>query len=395
MPTNASNMIAAYSAICGLEVTVRGPFLNFDADPDALKRMRRVRSCPPVVSEPCPDGSVKGPAELNDNICDLELREMGGFSESGDAFMVAARAAPFAQSGDLQRFDLGTVGEAASSERGPPPPPPSPRGGARPAPPPSRRRSVSRRPSRRPHNGSSPEVCGSAGSANDTSVERSTESDATSGCRRATFINYSAVSDSEDLDHKPVVTPRVASAPCAIWSRDVEFLPSPPQQMETLEVLMPCAAPVPGNSARRLRRPTAAGLAPVGSPLAAPPAEPSTPPPQPYGSEPLDAEANDDHLQSLAPGRHSAQQLPAEDGQRSHDMNELPSLGSLRHEAGSCKPCIYFLHGICEAGASCDFCHVAHDNLSWRRVRPPKFVREKLKQAGMSLNVSLVSVAPR
>lgn len=63
----------------------------------------------------------------------------------------------------------------------------------------------------------------------------------------------------------------------------------------------------------------------------------------------------------------------------------LPSLGSHMHEQGACKPCVFFMYGVCEYGLKCDHCHVPHEELLWKRQRPPKAVREKLKARGAQL----------
>mmetsp|Transcript_24493 Transcript_24493/g.69808 ORF Transcript_24493/g.69808 Transcript_24493/m.69808 type:complete len:236 (+) Transcript_24493:110-817(+) len=49
------------------------------------------------------------------------------------------------------------------------------------------------------------------------------------------------------------------------------------------------------------------------------------------------------------------------------------------HEAGECKPCIYFMQAICMLGDECTFCHADHATTKWKRSRAPKHVREKLK----------------
>lgn len=66
---------------------------------------------------------------------------------------------------------------------------------------------------------------------------------------------------------------------------------------------------------------------------------------------------------------------------------ELPSLGSSRHALRTCKPCIYFLHGMCSAGRDCGYCHLPHEGFAWNRTRPPKHVRDRLKNAPVNVRI--------
>lgn len=59
----------------------------------------------------------------------------------------------------------------------------------------------------------------------------------------------------------------------------------------------------------------------------------------------------------------------------------FPSVGSVVHGTG-CKPCVYFNHGVCDMAAECKFCHFPDHTPGQKRARPPKGVRNKLKQAG-------------
>lgn len=69
----------------------------------------------------------------------------------------------------------------------------------------------------------------------------------------------------------------------------------------------------------------------------------------------------------------------------------LPSIGSASHAGGACKPCAYFLHGVCEEDERCQFCHFPHAKKGSKRARPPKSVRTKLKQALSAEAVAVVS----
>jgi len=46
----------------------------------------------------------------------------------------------------------------------------------------------------------------------------------------------------------------------------------------------------------------------------------------------------------------------------------LPSAGSVNHEAGTCKPCLFLYQNIgCKADASCPFCHLPHNRKTLAR----------------------------
>jgi len=49
--------------------------------------------------------------------------------------------------------------------------------------------------------------------------------------------------------------------------------------------------------------------------------------------------------------------LPA----RKTEQEQLPSIGSADHAAGTCKRCNFFPKGRCQSGANCTFCHMPHD----------------------------------
>lgn len=57
-----------------------------------------------------------------------------------------------------------------------------------------------------------------------------------------------------------------------------------------------------------------------------------------------------------------------------------PSLGSLAHESGSCKPCLFWYHGLCHKARRCAFCHIPHHPNEVSRVRPSKKTRNLLQQ---------------
>eukprot|EP00445_Apocalathium_hangoei_P016012 CAMPEP_0203906848 /NCGR_PEP_ID=MMETSP0359-20131031/48421_1 /ASSEMBLY_ACC=CAM_ASM_000338 /TAXON_ID=268821 /ORGANISM="Scrippsiella Hangoei, Strain SHTV-5" /LENGTH=316 /DNA_ID=CAMNT_0050831561 /DNA_START=65 /DNA_END=1015 /DNA_ORIENTATION=- len=57
----------------------------------------------------------------------------------------------------------------------------------------------------------------------------------------------------------------------------------------------------------------------------------------------------------------------------------LISVGSVRHEAGSCKPCLFYVaEDGCSMGFECNFCHETHKKKT--RPRPSKVARAKCKR---------------
>mmetsp|Transcript_26239 Transcript_26239/g.66876 ORF Transcript_26239/g.66876 Transcript_26239/m.66876 type:complete len:216 (+) Transcript_26239:46-693(+) len=53
-----------------------------------------------------------------------------------------------------------------------------------------------------------------------------------------------------------------------------------------------------------------------------------------------------------------------------------PSLGSVNHASGTCRPCSYFGRSKCAMGATCNFCHYGHA----KERRPGKKSREARKR---------------
>jgi len=68
---------------------------------------------------------------------------------------------------------------------------------------------------------------------------------------------------------------------------------------------------------------------------------------------------------------------------------KLTSIGSIKHEAGLCEPCLFFLSGLgcsvssasswCRYGILCEFCHVKYDRRHRRKMCQRK--RESFKRA--------------
>jgi len=57
------------------------------------------------------------------------------------------------------------------------------------------------------------------------------------------------------------------------------------------------------------------------------------------------------------------------------------SVGSLRHEAGTCSPCAYWFKGLCKFGIECRYCHMVHEGQKSKRLRPSKCQRLRRSRA--------------
>mmetsp|Transcript_55012 Transcript_55012/g.123540 ORF Transcript_55012/g.123540 Transcript_55012/m.123540 type:complete len:183 (+) Transcript_55012:2244-2792(+) len=63
-----------------------------------------------------------------------------------------------------------------------------------------------------------------------------------------------------------------------------------------------------------------------------------------------------------------------------------PSMGSIGHAAGACKPCLFSYKAGCTKGKRCLFCHIPHDPEDVKRVRPSKKSRNILQQMDTERN---------
>merc|ERR1712187_598079 len=63
------------------------------------------------------------------------------------------------------------------------------------------------------------------------------------------------------------------------------------------------------------------------------------------------------------------------------NLTEVPSIGSLGHDTGDCKPCAFFLTKGCENGTNCKFCHLCDAGEKKRRFKAKKAQFNALKAA--------------
>jgi hypothetical protein len=59
------------------------------------------------------------------------------------------------------------------------------------------------------------------------------------------------------------------------------------------------------------------------------------------------------------------------------DCSDLPSLGSVGHDAGRCKPCAFFHKEGCQNAASCRFCHLCEPGEKRKRQKEKKEQQEQ------------------
>eukprot|EP00931_Biecheleriopsis_adriatica_P039899 TRINITY_DN2281_c0_g1_i1.p1 TRINITY_DN2281_c0_g1~~TRINITY_DN2281_c0_g1_i1.p1 ORF type:complete len:407 (+),score=112.92 TRINITY_DN2281_c0_g1_i1:98-1222(+) len=60
------------------------------------------------------------------------------------------------------------------------------------------------------------------------------------------------------------------------------------------------------------------------------------------------------------------------------DQGKLSSVGSLKHSAGGCSPCVYFSsRGSCNMGIKCGYCHLQHEG---EKEKPQK-MKQRMRQA--------------
>lgn len=100
------------------------------------------------------------------------------------------------------------------------------------------------------------------------------------------------------------------------------------------------------------------------------------------GSSPsgYDEPGSNDELVSNDTSRESSQQMyGGSDTASGHEMSNVASAGSVHHDEGTCKPCL-FVNTIvgCQNGVGCEFCHLFHRRKS--KLRPCKSKRERYRR---------------
>lgn len=58
---------------------------------------------------------------------------------------------------------------------------------------------------------------------------------------------------------------------------------------------------------------------------------------------------------------------------------QFTSIGSIEHDTGTCKQCLFWYRGSCAKGVMCTYCHIAHKGEKAKRIRPGKKAREHLR----------------
>merc|ERR1719310_823370 len=64
------------------------------------------------------------------------------------------------------------------------------------------------------------------------------------------------------------------------------------------------------------------------------------------------------------------------------DVAKLPSQGSKHHATKSCLPCLFFVMNQCLKDKRCNYCHIYHEEVKPKRIRPSKKTRLQLRLRG-------------
>mmetsp|Transcript_5170 Transcript_5170/g.9338 ORF Transcript_5170/g.9338 Transcript_5170/m.9338 type:complete len:135 (+) Transcript_5170:150-554(+) len=67
---------------------------------------------------------------------------------------------------------------------------------------------------------------------------------------------------------------------------------------------------------------------------------------------------------------------------QAEDSLRLPSVGSLSHDAGTCKPCVFLFKEGCNSGKNCSFCHLCPPGEKKRRKKERRTRTKKFDEAG-------------
>jgi len=83
------------------------------------------------------------------------------------------------------------------------------------------------------------------------------------------------------------------------------------------------------------------------------------------------------------------QSLQAAMGKLELGTSELPSVGSVGHALGRCKPCAFLYKDECQAAVDCHFCHICEDGEKKRRKREHRAAKRAVVVAGMATQALL------
>jgi hypothetical protein len=83
------------------------------------------------------------------------------------------------------------------------------------------------------------------------------------------------------------------------------------------------------------------------------------------------------HASALSRRAEQAQQLVATFGLGSP---ELPTIGSVAHTFGKCKPCAFVYKNGCSNGTGCEFCHLCEPGEKRRRLQELLEKRRRRKE---------------
>mmetsp|Transcript_10174 Transcript_10174/g.26342 ORF Transcript_10174/g.26342 Transcript_10174/m.26342 type:complete len:326 (+) Transcript_10174:77-1054(+) len=64
---------------------------------------------------------------------------------------------------------------------------------------------------------------------------------------------------------------------------------------------------------------------------------------------------------------------------RRNNLGEWASVGSIKHEAGLCSPCLFWFRNSCSKGITCTYCHFRHLGQKSKRIRPSRKARLQMR----------------
>eukprot|EP00930_Biecheleria_cincta_P101260 TRINITY_DN9288_c0_g1_i3.p1 TRINITY_DN9288_c0_g1~~TRINITY_DN9288_c0_g1_i3.p1 ORF type:complete len:285 (-),score=46.22 TRINITY_DN9288_c0_g1_i3:33-887(-) len=76
-----------------------------------------------------------------------------------------------------------------------------------------------------------------------------------------------------------------------------------------------------------------------------------------------------------------------------NDEGGATSVGSLKHAAKQCVPCIFWFRGICTKSLLCTYCHFKHPGQKAKRHKPNKRTRQLIREAKSAEQASAAAAA--
>jgi len=96
----------------------------------------------------------------------------------------------------------------------------------------------------------------------------------------------------------------------------------------------------------------------------------------PQGLVPQSSSSAVEHNPAECPLTNPEQRPCPEQTYETNQFVEVTTVGSVGHDDGACKPCIFWTKHQCSNGYECPFCHLSHKGQKTVRNRPSKKTRE-------------------